>query len=61
MFGNAGVFWFSYIKPFMINVSGFAESRMMLIMMLADWEWWSVICSAATKFRTLQTRCVLQP
>ncbi len=36
MFGNAGVFaWFSYIKPFMLNVSGFAESRMMLIMMLA--------------------------
>ncbi len=31
-----GVFaWFSYIKPFMINVSGFAEGRMMLIMMLA--------------------------
>ncbi|MFW8079752.1 MFS transporter AraJ, partial [Klebsiella pneumoniae] len=25
MFGNAGVFaWFSYIKPFMLNVSGFA-------------------------------------
>ena len=36
MFGNAGVFaWFSYIKPFMLNVSGFAESKMMLIMMLA--------------------------
>ena len=36
MFGNAGVFArFSYIKPFMLNVSGFAESKMMLIMMLA--------------------------
>ncbi|MDY0877395.1 MFS transporter AraJ [Klebsiella aerogenes] len=35
MFGNAGVFaWFSYIKPFMINVSGFSESAMMFIMML---------------------------
>lgn len=35
MFGNAGVFaWFSYIKPFMMNVSGFSESAMMLIMML---------------------------
>ncbi|PMC21576.1 MFS transporter AraJ, partial [Klebsiella aerogenes] len=34
MFGNAGVFaWFSYIKPFMINVSGFSESAMMFIMM----------------------------
>ena len=35
LFGNAGVFaWFSYIKPFMMNVSGFSESAMMLIMML---------------------------
>ncbi|MGL5701500.1 MAG: MFS transporter AraJ [Kluyvera sp.] len=35
MFGNAGVFaWFSYIKPFMMNVSGFSESAMMFIMML---------------------------
>ncbi|SQC40990.1 MFS transport protein AraJ [Klebsiella pneumoniae] len=49
MFGNAGVFaWFSYIKPFMLNVSGFAESKMMLIMMPGGgWEWWSAICSAA--------------
>lgn len=36
MFGNAGVFaWFSYIKPFMLTVSGFSEPAMMLIMMLA--------------------------
>ncbi|WP_342320647.1 MFS transporter AraJ [Kosakonia sp. BYX6] len=35
MFGNAGVFaWFSYVKPFMVNVSGFSESAMTLIMML---------------------------
>ncbi|WP_426617025.1 MFS transporter AraJ [Raoultella sp. R2A007] len=35
MFGNAGVFaWFSYIKPFMINVSGFSENAMIAIMML---------------------------
>lgn len=35
MFGNAGVFaWFSYIKPFMMNVSGFSEGAMMFIMML---------------------------
>ncbi|HHG8771523.1 TPA: MFS transporter AraJ [Raoultella planticola] len=35
MFGNAGVFaWFSYIKPFMINVSGFSESAMFAIMLL---------------------------
>ncbi|MDR7342446.1 DHA1 family arabinose polymer transporter-like MFS transporter [Pantoea alhagi] len=33
---NAGVFaWFSYIKPVMIYVSGFSESTMPLIMMLA--------------------------
>lgn len=36
MFGNAGVFaWFSYIKPFMISISGFSETGMTLIMMLA--------------------------
>lgn len=35
MFGNAGVFaWFSYIKPLMINVSGFSEAIMPAIMML---------------------------
>ncbi|MGY6029383.1 MFS transporter AraJ [Phytobacter sp. AG2a] len=35
MFGNAGVFaWFSYIKPFMLNVSGFSELFMTVIMML---------------------------
>lgn len=35
LFGNAGVFaWFSYIKPFMINVSGFGESAIIMIMML---------------------------
>ncbi|XTZ40410.1 MFS transporter AraJ [Salmonella enterica] len=35
MFGNAGVFaWFSYVKPFMVNVSGFGEASMTLIMML---------------------------
>ena len=35
LFGNAGVFtWFSYIKPFMIHVSGFSESAMIAIMML---------------------------
>ncbi|MDK4746340.1 MFS transporter AraJ [Leclercia adecarboxylata] len=35
MFGNAGVFaWFSFVKPFMINVSGFSEGVMTAIMML---------------------------
>ncbi|HDJ2739813.1 TPA: MFS transporter AraJ [Salmonella bongori] len=35
MFGNAGVFaWFSYIKPFMLYISGFSETLMTLIMML---------------------------
>lgn len=35
LFGNAGVFaWFSYIKPFMFNVSGFGESAIIMIMML---------------------------
>uniref|UniRef100_UPI00057BD67A MFS transporter AraJ n=1 Tax=Enterobacter sp. Bisph1 TaxID=1274399 RepID=UPI00057BD67A len=35
MFGNAGVFaWFSYVKPFMVNVPGFTETAMTLIMML---------------------------
>lgn len=35
MFGNAGVFaWFSFIKPFMVNVSGFSEGMMTAIMML---------------------------
>ncbi|MGK9175380.1 MFS transporter AraJ [Yokenella regensburgei] len=35
LFGNAGVFaWFSYIKPFMLNVSGFSELFMTIIMML---------------------------
>ncbi|WP_406915090.1 MFS transporter AraJ [Enterobacter quasiroggenkampii] len=35
MFGNAGVFaWFSFVKPFMVNVSGFSESMMTIIMML---------------------------
>lgn len=35
LFGNAGVFtWFSYIKPFMLHVSGFSESAMIAIMML---------------------------
>ncbi|QLA66386.1 MFS transporter AraJ [Enterobacter pasteurii] len=35
MFGNAGVFaWFSFVKPFMVNVSGFSEGVMTPIMML---------------------------
>lgn len=35
MFGNAGVFaWFSFVKPFMVNVSGFSEEMMTAIMML---------------------------
>lgn len=35
LFGNAGVFaWFSYIKPYMIYVSGFSETVMAFIMML---------------------------
>lgn len=35
MFGNAGVFaWFSFIKPFMVNVSGFTQSNMTAIMTL---------------------------
>jgi DHA1 family arabinose polymer transporter-like MFS transporter len=35
MFGNAGVFaWFSYVKPFMVSVSGFSQNAMTLIMML---------------------------
>jgi MFS transporter, DHA1 family, arabinose polymer utilization protein len=35
MFGNAGVFaWFSFVKPFMVNVSGFSEDFMTVIMML---------------------------
>ncbi|HBX0072170.1 TPA: MFS transporter, partial [Klebsiella pneumoniae] len=33
MFGNAGVFaWFSFVKPFMVNVSGFSEGMMTVIM-----------------------------
>ncbi|SEK98170.1 MFS transporter, DHA1 family, arabinose polymer transporter [Kosakonia sacchari] len=35
MFGNAGVFaWFSYVKPFMVTVSGFSEVSMTFIMTL---------------------------
>ncbi|WP_448667992.1 MFS transporter AraJ [Enterobacter mori] len=35
LFGNAGVFaWFSFVKPFMVNVSGFSEGMMTVIMML---------------------------
>src|SRR5690606_17655423 len=35
MFGNAGVFaWFSFVKPFMVNVSGFSDLFMTFIMML---------------------------
>ena len=35
MFGNAGVFaWFSFVKPFMVNLSGFPEGMMTIIMML---------------------------
>lgn len=35
MFGNAGVFaWFSFVKPFMVNVSGFSSGFMTVIMML---------------------------
>lgn len=35
MFGNAGVFaWFSYVKPYMMFVSGFSETAMTFIMML---------------------------
>ena len=35
MFGNAGVFaWFSYVKPYMMYISGFSESLMTFIMML---------------------------
>ena len=35
MFGNAGVFaWFSFVKPFMVNVSGFSPGFMTVIMML---------------------------
>ncbi|QCA19601.1 MFS transporter AraJ [Citrobacter freundii] len=36
MFGNAGVFaWFSYVKPYMMYISGFSEALMTFIMMLA--------------------------
>lgn len=35
VFGNAGVFaWFSFVKPFMVNLSGFSEGMMTIIMML---------------------------
>lgn len=35
MFGNAGVFaWFSFVKPFMVNVSGFSPGFMTVVMML---------------------------
>lgn len=35
MFGNAGVFaWFSYVKPYMMFISGFSEALMTFIMML---------------------------
>ncbi|MEL4012873.1 MFS transporter AraJ [Dryocola clanedunensis] len=35
MFGNAGVFaWFSFVKPFMVSVSGFSEAAMTAIMVL---------------------------
>jgi DHA1 family arabinose polymer transporter-like MFS transporter len=35
MFGNAGVFaWFSFVKPYMVNVSGFSDLFMTAIMML---------------------------
>ncbi|HCJ7734117.1 TPA: MFS transporter AraJ, partial [Citrobacter freundii] len=35
MFGNAGVFaWFSYVKPYMMYISGFSEALMTFIMML---------------------------
>lgn len=35
MFGNAGVFaWFSFVKPFMLSVSGFSEGAMTGIMIL---------------------------
>lgn len=35
MLGNAGVFaWFSYVKPFMVTVSGFSEVSMTFIMTL---------------------------
>jgi Arabinose efflux permease len=35
LFGNAGVFaWFSFVKPFMVSVSGFSEGVMTAIMML---------------------------
>ena len=33
MFGNAGVFaWFSYVKPYMMFISGFSETAMTFIM-----------------------------
>ncbi|MEG2397359.1 MAG: MFS transporter AraJ [Citrobacter sp.] len=36
MFGNAGVFaWFSYVKPYMMYISGFSEGLMTFIMILA--------------------------
>ena len=36
MFGNAGVFaWFSYVKPYMMFISGFSETAMTFIMMLS--------------------------
>lgn len=35
LFGNAGVFaWFSFVKPFMVSVSGFSEGVMTAIMMV---------------------------
>ena len=35
MFGNAGVFaWFSFVKPFMLGVSGFSQGAMTAIMTL---------------------------
>jgi DHA1 family arabinose polymer transporter-like MFS transporter len=45
MFGNAGVFaWFSFVKPFMVNVSGFSEGMMTIIMMLMGLAWCWAIC-----------------
>jgi DHA1 family arabinose polymer transporter-like MFS transporter len=61
MFGNAGVFaWFSYIKPFMINVSGFGESAIIAIMLLAGWGWFWGIYSAV-KSPSVIARYVLPP
>ncbi len=61
LFGNGVFTWFSYIKPFMIHVSGFSESAMIAI---SDAGRAGMVIGnllSGKNLRSLQSACALRP